>query len=113
LLALTFSFSCHFFVEPRSAYEGPVDGSVVSPRSSSDDRPCPEEDASFPSHLAFSWFTGFAWTGFRRSLTSGANNTKPFGRTSVGQMSFKAGLHNGDYRSKLVPFEAQKNIINI
>ena len=24
--------------------------------------------ASFPSKLVFSWFTGFAWTGFKRSL---------------------------------------------
>ena len=25
----------------------------------------------------------------------------------------KIGLHNGDYHSKLVPFEAQKNIFNV
>ncbi len=65
-----FSFSCHFFVEPRSLYQGPVDGTLTS--SSSDDRPCPELDASFPSHLTFAWFTGFAWTGFKRSLTAGS-----------------------------------------
>jgi hypothetical protein len=48
-----------------------VDGTLTS--SSSDDRPCPELDASFPSHLTFAWFTGFAWTGFKRSLTAGSN----------------------------------------
>jgi hypothetical protein len=29
------------------------------------------------------------------------------------KFSFKAGLHNGDYHSKLVPFEAHKNIFCI
>ena len=26
-------------------------------------------NASYPSYIAFSWFTGFAWTGFKRALT--------------------------------------------
>ncbi len=33
--------------------------------------------------------------------------------SEIGCGLFKAGLYNGDYRSKLVPFEAQKNIFYI
>lgn len=67
MLFVIVSYCCHFFAEPRALYEGPVDGSQAP--LSQDDKPCPELDASFPSHLTFGWFTGFAWTGIKRSLT--------------------------------------------
>ena len=34
-------------------------------------------------------------------------------RKRIRNRSFKVDLHYGDYRSKLVPFEAQKNIFYI
>lgn len=55
------SFALHFFVEPEPAYRGPLQ--IVQAR------PSPQITASFPSQLAFSWFTGLAWSGFKRSLT--------------------------------------------
>jgi len=63
------SLACHFFAEPRSQYSSPSETSFTGVSKHSDDKDCPELDASFPSHLTFSWFTGFAWTGFKRSLT--------------------------------------------
>lgn len=58
------SLVCHFFSEPEPSYASP----------SGDDEPKPVNEnpimsASFPSILAFSWFTGFAWLGCKRSLT--------------------------------------------
>ncbi|TRY74646.1 hypothetical protein TCAL_01629 [Tigriopus californicus] len=55
------SFALHFWVEPEPAYRGPLQ--IVQAQ------PSPLISASFPSQLAFSWFTGLAWSGFKRSLT--------------------------------------------
>ena len=57
------SFVCHFFVEGKPAYSGP-DAPEDTPK------PCPEILASCPSKLTFSWFTGFAWTGVKRTLVA-------------------------------------------
>ncbi|KAJ8688624.1 hypothetical protein QAD02_024419 [Eretmocerus hayati] len=32
-------------------------------------KPCPKMSSSFSSRLAYSWFTGFAWAGFKHPLT--------------------------------------------
>lgn len=53
------SWCLHFYPDVRPEVEGLPDSSSV---------PCPEQSASFPSLLLFSWFTGFAWMGFKRSL---------------------------------------------
>ena len=58
------SLICHFFVDARPEYERPKDQQEVQDSS----KESPILDASFPSILAFSWFTGFAWMGFKRSL---------------------------------------------
>ena len=63
LCMILVSFFAHFFVEKKPAYSGPT----TPPETS---KPCPEMSASFPSQLAFSWFTGMAWTGFRRTLVA-------------------------------------------
>ena len=57
------SLLCHFFVDARPEYERPSgeDDSEGSKES-------PILDASFPSILVFSWFTSFAWMGFKRSF---------------------------------------------
>ncbi len=55
-LLVTASLICHFFTDGSPDYKPP--GS----------KPSPILDASFPSILGFSWFTGFAWSGFKRSL---------------------------------------------
>lgn len=57
------SLICHFFVDARPDYERPNQDD-----SSDSSKESPILDASFPSILAFSWFTGFAWMGFKRSL---------------------------------------------
>jgi hypothetical protein len=57
------SFVCHFFVEKAPAYSGPN-----APEDTP--MPCPEILASIPSKLLFSWFTGFAWTGVKRTLVA-------------------------------------------
>ena len=56
------SLVCHFFADARAEYESPS-GEAEPSRNES-----PILDASFPSMLVFSWFTGFAWQGFKRSL---------------------------------------------
>ena len=58
------SLICHFFVDARPDYERPTN----QDDSSDSAKESPILDASFPSILAFSWFTGFAWMGFKRSL---------------------------------------------
>ena len=50
-----------YYIEP---FLGPV-GDVQSTEPSNES---PILSASFPSTLVFGWFTGFAWTGFKRSL---------------------------------------------
>lgn len=60
------SFICHFFVDVRPDYERPGPGGDVQSIEPSNESPV--LNASFPSKLFFSWFTGFAWTGFKRSL---------------------------------------------
>ena len=55
----------HFFAEPPPKYG---DATTVA-TADMDDKACPITVASFPSILAFSWFSGMAWTGFKRSLT--------------------------------------------
>ena len=67
------SFVCHFFAEPLPVFQAAAAGAGTSqPDSPSVDTPnvCPATTASFPSILTFSWFTGLAWTGFKRPLTS-------------------------------------------
>ena len=76
MLAQTFllfgSLICHFFSESRPEYQRPATSeeqeSESSPTSTETSKESPIMNASFPSILAFSWFTGFAWTGFKRSL---------------------------------------------
>ena len=57
----------HFFSESRPDYQSPGRG-LESSSASTDSKESPIMNASFPSILAFSWFTGFAWKGFKRSL---------------------------------------------
>ena len=64
------SLICHFFSESRPEYQRPASeeqGSESSPTLETS-KESPIMNASFPSILTFSWFTGFAWTGFKRSL---------------------------------------------
>jgi len=42
------SLGCHFFVEPPAEYDGP----------GKDPDACPEQSASFPSHMTLGWFSG-------------------------------------------------------
>jgi hypothetical protein len=55
-------FTCHFFSESQSDYQSPTETLLGGNES-------PLMNASYPSYIAFSWFTGFAWTGFKRALT--------------------------------------------
>ena len=57
----------HFFSESRPDYQSPR-GGLESSSALTDSKESPIMNASFPSILAFSWFTGFAWKGFKRSL---------------------------------------------
>ena len=57
------SLICHFFSESRPEYQRPASEETIETSKES-----PIMNASFPSILTFSWFTGFAWTGFKRSL---------------------------------------------
>ena len=61
------SFMLQFWAEPLPKYLSPCseDGSICRHQG----QQCPRLSASFPSDLAFSWFTSFAWMGFKRSLT--------------------------------------------
>ncbi|XP_047368141.1 multidrug resistance-associated protein 1 isoform X1 [Vespa velutina] len=34
------------------------------------ERPCPEQNSSFPSRLSFAWFDALAWKGFKKPLES-------------------------------------------
>lgn len=34
------------------------------------ERPCPEQNSSFPSRLIFAWFDSLAWKGFKKPLES-------------------------------------------
>ena len=61
------SFILQFWAEPIAKYVTPV--SDLDTFVNEEGNPCPKLSASFPSELAFSWFTGFAWTGFKRALT--------------------------------------------
>ena len=61
------SFILHFWPEPSRMYVTPDSG--LAEFDAEKDRLCPKLSASFPSELAFSWFTSFAWTGFKRALT--------------------------------------------
>ena len=61
------SFILHFWAEPSRMYVTPDSG--LADFDDEKDRMCPKLSASFPSELAFSWFTSFAWTGFKRALT--------------------------------------------
>ena len=61
------SFILQFWAESSCIYVTPKYGTPDV--SDERDHRCPKLSASFPSELAFSWFTGFAWTGFKRALT--------------------------------------------
>ena len=64
--ALT-SFILQFWAEPMPKYLSP--SSDIGTTCGPIEQQCPKLSASFPSDLAFSWFTSFAWKGFKRSLT--------------------------------------------
>lgn len=64
--ALT-SFTLQFWAEPMPKYLSP--SSEIGTSCGPVEQQCPKLSASFPSDLAFSWFTSFAWKGFKRSLT--------------------------------------------
>ena len=61
------SFILQFWAEPLPNYSSPSSG--VDTSTGHEGIRCPKLSASFPSELAFSWFTSFAWTGFKRALT--------------------------------------------
>ena len=58
------SLLCHFFSEPFPIYVLPGEET----QTKDDSKESPILNASIPSMLFFSWFTGFAWSGFKRSL---------------------------------------------
>merc|ERR1719483_1688946 len=62
------SLVCHFFVDSRPEYERPGKDGDEAASSTEPSNESPILNASFPSKLVFSWFTGFAWMGFKRSL---------------------------------------------
>jgi ATP-binding cassette subfamily C (CFTR/MRP) protein 1 len=60
------SLTCHFFVGSDPDYVPPSDADDEKSAADINSRESPEVKASFPSLLVFSWFTGFAWLGFKR-----------------------------------------------
>lgn len=63
-LTTSFTFAsliCHFFADLRPDYKVPSCQETSSNES-------PILDASYPSNLFLSWFTSFAWLGFKRPL---------------------------------------------
>ena len=54
------TFISHFFADKRPDYQKPSGEKAENEN--------PILDASFPSLLTFSWFSNFAWLGFKRSL---------------------------------------------
>ena len=61
------SFILQFWAEPLPSYLPP--GTGIDSSIDHEGKRCPKLSASFPSELAFSWFTSFAWMGFKRALT--------------------------------------------
>ena len=57
ILLLSGSLSCHFFSEPQASYQSPGEDSVKETSKES-----PLMSASYPSYVAFSWFTGIYWS---------------------------------------------------
>ena len=57
ILLLSGSLSCHFFSEPHSSYQSPGEDNVKETSKES-----PLMSASYPSYVAFSWFTGIYWS---------------------------------------------------
>ncbi|XP_043498534.1 multidrug resistance-associated protein 1 isoform X8 [Polistes fuscatus] len=55
---ITLMFLLNFFVDAEPKYsEYPLV-----------ERPCPEQNSSFPSRLTFAWFDALAWKGFKKPL---------------------------------------------
>lgn len=80
------SLALNFFVEPRAEYAQPSS-------TPTDDHPCPEINASFPSKLAFSWFTPLAWSGFKRDLTTpDLWNLVPYLKSRINSIRFEGNL---------------------